>query len=246
LNSVATVLYDMQPLNESNGHGALSGSGLAPMLSYNAPPAGTGFVEAWGQVYADTTNTYPANVRVAVKNVETYIWSLSQAKWVRVQAVSSPGGALYTYNFASHVAGDKRTEPDGSVSVTPQDNYLFHFFPTSHAAINPSDVGGVFTTFAAHLILDNPAGPDNINQARFVADSGADYYPTGGNYAYKNNVNVGVGAGRLVYLTRNWKAISFYTGGPSTVLATGNTPSAAWTESQLQANPPPMDGMGQP
>lgn len=244
-NSVAQIIADMEPPSEGAAHGAVR---QTAMLSYNAPPAGTASVEAWGQVYADASNVYPANVRVEVKNMETHVWSKSQKKWVRVQAVKEPGGTLYAYNFASHIASDKRSEPDGGVSVTMQDKYLFHFFPTAHAPVTESDVGGIFVTCAARLILDNPAGPNNLAQAKFLANVGADFYPAGGTYSFNNNANVGIGGGKYKYLTAQWKPLNFYTGGPPAVIDAPTTkyPTQAWTETQLETNPPALNTMGQP
>jgi hypothetical protein len=125
------------------------------------------------------------------------------------------------------------------VSATPQPTYCLHFWAkgVGPAQINAADVGAVFTTVDARLIGGN---------ARYLLNVGADYYPAAGTtLAVGAGFNASVGQSKYIYLSPSWQAISFYTGGPSATLATSKT-GGGWTESQFQATPPPMDGMGLP
>ncbi|MFI5240708.1 MAG: dockerin type I domain-containing protein [Candidatus Saccharimonadia bacterium] len=246
LNSVARILYDMIAPHEGVLHGVpLSYSWAStPTVGNPTPPTGMGAITAWGQIYADATTTEPANVRVEMKNMETYLWSNSAQKWNRVQSTVTIQGAHYVEDFVGNVsiAADARTEADGGISTTMVSGYNFHFYPPSRATVpNPSDVGAVFTTYQARLILDNPAGANNLAQAKYLANVGADWWVNTTIGFGTGNNNPGVGQGRFTYLTSNWQAENFYTGGP-----TASGLAGAWAPTQLQANPPPLDGMGLP
>lgn len=250
-NTVQNVLDAMGKPSEGQPQGFAF---VPPALSYNKPPPEAGFLSGWGQIFVEKGAAIPANVRIEVKNFESYVWSLTQQKWVAVQATRTwppLGGAYYKYGFATLVPVTTvlRQEPDGGFSVpVPPAGYLWHYWPVTHAPIVPADVGAVFTTHQARLILDNPSGPDNLASARYLGDSGGDFWQAKGT-PINGHTNVGVGFGRFEYITAQWKALNFYTGGPPSVMASGHSPAdhaAAWTEAQLIASRPPLDGMGAP
>jgi hypothetical protein len=199
----------------------------------------------WGQIYADANAVEPTNVRIEIKNIEAYLWSNSQHVWTRVQSDVQVDGAHYVEDFTGNasITPDVRTEPDGGLSVTMVSGYNFHFWPPSGrgAVSNPSDVGAVFTTYQARLILDDPNGPNNLAQAKYLANVGSDWWRDLTIGFGDGTNNPGVGQGRFVYLSSSWTAMSFWTGG-----LYGAGVAGAWTDSQMSANPPPIDGMGLP
>ena len=212
-----------------------------PSLQSASPPAGMSAVTSWGQIYSDSSNTQPANVRVELRNMETYVWSNSGHAWIRVQTNSRVDGAHFVEDFAGNAAvpTDLRNEPDGGNSTGMVSGYNFHFWPTDgHASLpNPSDIGGVYTTVQARLILDDPSGPDNRSQARYIANTGADWWRTANASYGDGSNNPGIGQGRFTYVTSSWTALDFYTGGPIA------TAPGSWTEAQLRNNPPPVNVM---
>ena len=174
----------MNSAHEGAPHGVPSYWSWAqqPSLGHATPPAGMSALTSWGQIYADTSNTHPANVRVEVRNMETYVWSNSSRAWIRVQGASRVDGAHFVEDFAGNaaVATDLRNEADGGNSTGMVSGYNFHFWPTGMRGNlpNPSDIGAVYTTVQARLILDDPTGPDNRSQARYLANTGADWWRT--------------------------------------------------------------------
>jgi hypothetical protein len=212
-------------------------------------PPNTSFqaVTAWGQIYADAAAIEPASgVRVEIKNMESYVWSLSQQTWIRAQATTTVDGAHYLEDFGAStnnqnfsVPTDLRTEPDGGTSSGMVDGYNFHFWPSSGRANVPAfDIGGVFTTYQARL-----TGP-NAASAKYLANVGGDWWvnlTAPYNFTGPAGNNNQIGEGRFMYLNTTWQAIDFYTGGPYSAAVRG-----AWTQMQLQASPPPLDAMGLP
>jgi hypothetical protein len=199
-------------------------------------------ITSWGQIYADSSDTRPANVRVELRNMETYVWSNSRNEWTRVQAAPQVDGAHYVEDFVgnSAIGSNLRAESDGGTSTTMVAGHNFHFWPAGErgSLADPADVGAVYTTVQARLILDDASGPDNRSQARYLANTGADWWRTlSAPYGDGSN-NPGVGQGRFTYVTSNWTALDFYTGGPIA------SAPGSWTETQLGNNPPPVNAMG--
>ena len=71
-----------------------------------------------------------------------------------------------------------------------------------------------------------------------IANTGADWWRTVSAPYGDGSNNPGVGQGRFTYVTNNWTALNFYTGGPIA------TAPGSWTETQLNNNPPPINAMG--
>jgi hypothetical protein len=228
INSVDKIVYDMKCCNEGHPHGvppSYSWYNGPVVVAGSTPPRGYRAVIAWGTLYADSSNTHVSNVRVEMRNIEFFVWSKSRRTWIQVEGSRVVGGRHFPESFQgnSSVPASLRREPDGGVSVTMVNGYNFHFWPdVGRAAINPADLGGVFTTYEARLILDNPTGPDNRAGARLLADAGGDYWQST-TASYPNNRAAMIG--RYGYLTSAWKAFN----------------SHAWTEPQVRQHPPPLD-----
>lgn len=254
LNTVSNILNSMGLPNDGAPHNfgypfpSLSFV-TAPLPPY-VPTPGFNAVGPWGQIYVDSNNVMPTNLRVEVKNLEEYLWSKSQNKWVQVSANLRPLGSHYPENFSgSPVPASLRVEPDGGLSSTMIPGYNFHFYTGNHPVMSdPTDIGAAFVTCQARLILDNPTGPNNISQARYLVSVGSDRWSTSSSVTWNGSHNPSVGGGRFTYLTGNWQADNFYTGGPSTIKYTGTSTFnvGAWTPTQLQSSPPPLDAMGLP
>jgi hypothetical protein len=244
INSLDRILYSMSGPHEGVPHGVPTSFSWAkgPSLQAAVPPAGMSAITSWGQIYADSSDTQPANVRVELRNMETYVWSNSRSEWTRVQAGTHVDGAHYVEDFAANAAlpTDLRAEPDGGTSTAMVTGHNFHFWPAGERGSlpDPADVSAVYTTVQARLILDDPNGPDNRSQARFLANAGGDWWRTlTAPYGDGNN-NPGIGQGRFTYVTSDWTAIDFYSGGPIA------TAPHSWTETQLRTSNPPINALG--
>jgi poly(3-hydroxybutyrate) depolymerase len=243
LNTLARILYDMAGPYEGPLHGIPSAFGWAthptvfhPTDSLNMPAE-----TAWGQIYADANANEPSNVRIELRNMASYYLSKSQHKWIRLQDTVPVSGAHYVENFAqnAHIPASWRLEPDGGNSSAMISGYNLHFWPQGARGLiaNPSDVAAFYSTYQARLIIDNPSGPNNLPKAKYLANAGGDWWGSvsGTCVTATNSCNPGIGEGRFTYLTPQWTAVDFYSGGPY-----GASVSGAVTAAQLSANPPPL------
>ena len=226
---VDKVVSDMLDPNQGHPHGVPPSYSFynGPELDSPLPSPDTSAVTAWGVIYEAAQGSSATNTRVEVRNVRLYLWSRHQRRWVEVQASTTPTGADYpepqgTGGFTNESSSaDLRTEPDGGVAVKMQEGQWFHFWPADgRASIDPSDVGGVFTSFQARLVKDDPHGPDDTSSARYLGSAGADWWP---NLGAPWPDNTQAFCARFSYITTAWSTF------------TGTT----WTSAQVRTSPPP-------
>jgi hypothetical protein len=232
-NSIDLIVSDMQGDHE----GPLDGVNPAckwcfhPRLNYGNDPNRGGYsaFQFWGIVYLEAGSTVPENVRIQIRNLRAYYFSKKDLNWHVLQKDTTMNGLHYLDDFSgTPIKADTRVEADGSKSITMMKGYNYHFWPASakqKIRIDPNDIGGIFTTYQARLIMDNPAGENNLAKAKFLAQSGGDYYlypPTGRGNPIEND---DVGMGKFKYLTKDWQSFNMH----------------SMSEEQIRRTPPPLD-----
>jgi hypothetical protein len=230
LNSLTTIADDMRLPHDARPHGVSSSVDWAnaPRTGYgNHPPAGWTAAIPWGQVYEPIDGNPAVNTRVALRNMYMYVLSKKTGQWQLVQGSKKVSGDAFREDFADNLTSpaDIRLEPDGSLSVKPGGGYNFHFWTsTGRGLIDAEDIAGVFTTVQARLVLEDPAGADDLSQARFLLSMGADYWQSlGAEWDYwKTNGDVAIA--RFKWVTPDWQAFNM------TTLTLG----------ELEQNPPPL------
>lgn len=229
INSITSIADDMTTPCDGMPHGVPTSYGWAsnPRVGMGNDPQGFQSMTAWGQVYEAATGNYATNTRVQIRNIRAYMLSKQDGQWHLLQSSIGVEGAAYREDYVDNVsrAADIRSEPDGSISVKVGQGYNFHFWPPSRVPIDPNDVGGIFTTVQARLIIDNPQQADDTKQARYLLSMGGDYWLnlTADWDNWKTNGDIGIG--KLKYVTTNWQAFNMIT------LSTD----------QILQNPPPME-----
>jgi hypothetical protein len=236
---MSNVLLDVDGPHEGPLHGVPSSYSWAqhgvvvdPTDSQNCAA-----LTGWGLIYADANASEPSGVRVEIKDMESYVFSRSQQRWLRTQGTTQVDGWHFAedVNQNSGIAPDLRTEPDGGTSTAMPSGYNMHFWPVgSRGSVTAGDVAAEFTTYRVRLI-----GPDAA-QARYLANAGADWWTTMTAPYGNGQNNPGVGQGRFVYLSTGWQAINFWTGG---VYGPSAYPPA-WSDAQMSVSNPPLNAMG--
>lgn len=147
------------------------------------------------------------NTRVQVRSLRTYILSNATRKWTLVDSTTAPMGGLWVYPF--NYAGNfdstgARSEETGGYSIKPAYPHFHHGYGTTYSISNPADIRAVYIAMDFRLVVDDPAKPDDRSAAKYVVDTGADYYP-GQNQNWGVNYAPGVGNGRYLLATNNWR-----------------------------------------
>ncbi len=228
INSIATIIDDMQPPHEEMPRGVPKSYDWA-----TKPRVGSNnwkqfkAMTAWGQLYEAHQGNPATNTRVQIKNIKAYYLSKSDGKWHLLQSSTKVEGAAYREDFTGDInkPADIRYESDSSVSVKAGNGYNYHFWPTTgRAAINPNDVRGMFTTVQARLVVDNPKKRDDRSKARYLLSMGGDYWLnlTVEWDNWKTNEDFGIG--KFKYVTTKWQAFNMITLPPD----------------QIRRNPPPI------
>lgn len=230
INSVATIIRDMQPPQDAAPHGVPKHYSWAngPEIGMGNDPKNFKAMMTWGQLYEAEQGNPATNTRVQLKNIKAYVLSKQDSAWRLVQSSLGVEGAAYREDFAfdANKQADVRPESDGSISAKAGGGYNFHFWATGgRSTIDPADVGGIFTTVEARLIVDDAKSPDDRAQARYLLNTGGDYWLdlTTGWDNFKTNG--GIGTGRFKYVTTEWQSFNMTT----------------LSAEQINQNPPPLE-----
>ncbi|MBF2067566.1 MAG: hypothetical protein IGS39_24580 [Calothrix sp. C42_A2020_038] len=230
INSVATIISDMKSPPDGLPHGVPKHYSWANGAEIGMGNDSKNFkaMMTWGQLYEAEQGNPATNTRVQIRNIKAYILSKQDNKWRLLQSSKGVEGAAYREDFAgdANKPANVRTESDGSVSAKAGEGHNYHFWTQGgRSLINPNDIGGIFTSVQARLILDDAGKPDDRTQARYLLNTGGDYWIdlTTGWDNFKTNG--GIATGRFKYVTTEWQAFNMTTVEPE----------------QITNNPPPLE-----
>ncbi|OKH42960.1 hypothetical protein NIES2101_31730 [Calothrix sp. HK-06] len=230
INSVTTIISDMQPPQDAYPHGVPKHYSWAngAEIGMGNDPKDFKAMMTWGQLYEAEQGNPATNTRVQIRDIKAYYLSKQDNQWRLLQSSTGVEGAAYREDFAGNAnkSADVRSESDGSISAKAGGGYNYHFWTQGgRASINPNDIGGIFTTVEARLILDDPNKPDDRETARYLLNVGGDYWLDLSAGWDNFKTNGGIATGKFKYVTTEWQAFNMTT-----------LPAA-----QISANPPPIE-----
>ena len=179
------------------------------------PTTDSRFVNLWGQVYTDAANAHPANTRVNIAGCE--LWRLpATGGWERIQGgpTSSIAGGGWAENYSSlNGPFDLRREADGTQSTVPANGYNSHFWTTTALADGGTNSRAFVVACSTRLILANPAAADDRASAGYLVSLGIDWRKSDYGCPVVNGITVcnGLGVGRFVRVTNEWRRVLFTT-----------------------------------
>lgn len=198
-----------------------------PRVGMGNDPQNFRALTAWGQLYEDVSGHLAEHTRVQIKSLKTYLLSKQDHEWHLIQRSPPLEGAAYLEDFSNdqNVPADIRYESDDSISVKMKPGYNFHFWTSPRVIISPDDIGGIFTTVQARLIIDKSSQIDDRAQARYLLSMGGDYWldesADWDNFQTNNDIAIG----RFKYVDSWWKSFNMIT----------------LTEAEIRETPPPAD-----
>lgn len=202
----------------------------------------TGYVQ-WFVVFEGVGNN-ANNVRVESRNPQSWYLSKSTGQWKLMGEAAGTGWFNATKTNVMWVPGqlDIYTGEGGSTVMKVDRNhpYSYHgIWPQNKIDISAyvHDIAAVYTTVQARLVVDNPNLPDDRNQAIWLFQSGADYYPYPGASA-SDSLPPGVGLSRSKKITSEWQSFNFATLNNARRDYSG--PVEPLSTAQLFQNPPPL------
>lgn len=221
--------------------------------SGNIIPKDWSHTTMWGQVYVGRPGNPASNVRVQIRDCALWVLSRKTGRWKLLQRSVTPEGAAYAEDFKddANIPADARKEPDGAVSVLLKPGFNYHFWPeVDRARVEPADIAGLATVFFARLVVDDPALPDDRDQALLIASGGGDYWRSlDAEWKSDWSNNHDWGMGRFKRLTKEWQPFTACTYGKAienekwTAAAKADLPAdfaPVMDEATLRANPPPL------
>lgn len=172
------------------------------------------------------------NTRVHFRRLRMYFLSGKTGKWQLADAADAPYTELWKYPF--QYAGDfkasgVRKEPTGGYSIKPVYPQFHHGYGVSYTLSDPQDIRAVFVAMDFRLIVDNRSKKGDRALARYVVNSGADYYP-GKGQTWGVGYAPGIGSGRYLLATPVWRT--------ATLLVPNTGVGASFED--IRRNPPPL------
>lgn len=151
-----------------------------PRIGMGNDPGDWTAMTAWGQIYREEGKGVPPNTRIQIRDFEAYQLKKSDNAWHKLQDSdeSGIGGGAYAEDFADNLNKEPNVRDEGnrSLSVKLEIGYNYHFWPNGRASIDPDDIGAMLCVYEARLILDDPNGVDDRDDARYLAACGGDYW----------------------------------------------------------------------
>ncbi|WP_406609389.1 hypothetical protein [Agarivorans sp. JK6] len=185
-----------------------------PRLGYGNYPGEFSAFLSWGQAYLAAGSESVDNVRIQIAHLTSYVLDSEDSLWYVLQSSADVDGHYYREDFVDdeNKMADRRKEGLGS-SVSLTADYNFHFWPKSSGrkAISESRIAGVISVVAARLVLDDPEGPDNRDQAQYLMSVGSDYWldKQAGWQQWTTNGDVGIG--RFSRISNDWQWFTMHT-----------------------------------
>jgi hypothetical protein len=224
----APATFDVASAVRTNAHGTASEArphgvptswdwgGAAIVRGITPPSYDSRFMNLWGQVYTDAANTHPANTRVTIAGCELWRLPATGTTWTRVQGSAGSrieGGAWAEDYSRNDGTFDIRRESDGSYSTVPPNGYNAHFWTTDPLADAGTGARGYVAACSTRLVLANPAGVDDRAQSGYVISVGVDWRQSNYGCPVVNGITVcnGLGVGRFIRVTNQWRRVVFST-----------------------------------
>ncbi len=229
LNTIDVVVSDMQGTHES------APIGVPPAYTWQAGPRiGLGnnpntfrAMQPWAQIFETAPGNTSTNTRIEVQKIKAYYLNNKSNKWLLWTGAIKPSAVNTSQDLTTKITkpSDVRDISGGGISVGLEKGFNIFLFAPSRVSITPADIGGVFVTVQARLILADASKPDDRDAAPVMLSAAGDYWlnltAPGDDFTTHGDIAIG----KFKRLSRDWKTFNMHT----------------LTADQIRANPPPLE-----
>ncbi len=171
----------------------------------------------WATFYLQDGADYVENTGIEITNMKFYGYKESTNEWVLITH-TMPQGNFYDKDFKDDFNKDfpnnRRYDFDTKTTTILLDKSTegFNYHPFSEqidlAEIDMVDVKYVISVLDARLVKWDENGPDNIDDAKYVANVGGDWWiRKGAMWLPDWSANKDIAIGQYRTLTRDWKTV---------------------------------------
>jgi hypothetical protein len=228
VNTIDNVVNDMQGSHEAPPFGVpVTYTWQAgPRIGMGNDPGTFRAMLPWGQIFETAPGNTSTNTRIEIRGLKAYYLNKKTNSWQLWVGAQKPTGLYTSQDLTVKVTkpADIKTLAE-SISVGMLKGYNFYLLAPMRTTISPGDIGGVFITVQARLILQDDTKPDDRDAAQLMLSAGGDYWLnlTAAGDNFSNNGDIAIG--KFKRLTREWRAFNMHT----------------LTAEQIRNTPPPLE-----
>ena len=232
---IETLVGDMRKMNDhplrnvNRKYGWARGPGY---VQAGVDSNGWNYVLPWFVTLEGEGNS-ARNTRIEMRNLRMFILT-DNGEWKRLIDVDSYAGIECEQhgNYYQCPQTARVREGDTSASSMPIPGLNMHGWWDSRVRIDGHHIVAIIVSLEPRLIVDDEARGDDRDEAKYLVNVGADYYPSD---APPSGRLIPVGVSRAKMVTNEWQTFAL-----TTLNDVGRQePGGGISEAELRANPPP-------
>jgi hypothetical protein len=209
-------------------------------------------LQPWYVVWDAIGHQAGLNVVCVFKDLELWWLGDGMNTWQRLTISPSPGGDPFQRDIITPGGNVQYgTYPDGLrwVKLSPTGS-VFHGYQgqitTGTNGFNTTQIVALHTRIKTRIQLENPSGPDQLSQARYLMQAGLDLYPFSGAALPSDGYWPGCMSSRWQPVTTSWQTVyattlaSAYNVDNNSRAPGGYSSRQKISEAAFRANPPPV------
>jgi len=168
----------------------------------------------WGAIFRNNNNTTPTNSVVQIANCSYYILYNDSTEWTYIQGHEFPlGGSTFSPTYhGSSIDPVELGHTDEGMFIVPAEGNIYHFwYGPGYEPFLFNNVRAVIVNMHSRLVLNDPDGVDDRNEAGYLIHVGSDWRdPSDGSCSSTNHICPGFGVSKLDSITVQWRNHTFH------------------------------------
>ena len=167
----------------------------------------------WGAIFRGKSNTTPVNTLVQIRNTSMWVLYNDTNLWIELQNQKSKlGGASYSPTYNAGGAAPQLNQTIEGAFIKPAPGCIWHFWNGgSYRPIRYNNIKEILVNTQVRLVLKDPNGTDDMNQADYLVHLGADWRdPNDPNCAKTNYICTSFGISKFKKISNEWINCTFH------------------------------------